>query len=143
MTIFLHIRERFPARALEWLCSGLIFALGLAMLIFPASFDRVGLESFSQLMRPAAWAAMGVALGGMRLSALFINGRDPRVSIPARLAGAVLGAGYYGLFVGRFAEGSTSTSIAFGVVTYSALMLADIYNAMRVTADRKAQREGV
>ncbi|MET0337897.1 MAG: hypothetical protein ABW063_09050, partial [Caulobacter sp.] len=112
MTLFIRIRERFPTRALEWLCSGLIFALGLSMLIFPASFDRPGLATFAQLMDPLAWALAGIGLGGARLCALFINGHDVKLSIPGRLVGAVLGAGFFGLFVGRFVESSTGDAIA-------------------------------
>lgn len=139
MPLFIRIKERFPTRALEWFCSGLIFALGISMLAFPASFDRPGLATFSQLMDPITWALCGTAIGGLRLCALFINGHDPKVSLPARFAGTILGAGFFGLFVGRFAESSTSDAIAFGVITYSGLMVADIYNTMRVTADAKAE----
>jgi len=139
MTLFIRIRERFPSRAPEWFCSGLIFALGIAMVIFPASFERPGLETFVQLMPQATWALVGVLLGGWRLSFLFINGHSPRLSVPARLVGAVLGVGFFGLFVGRFVESSTSNAIALGVITYSGLALADLYNTMRVTADAKAE----
>lgn len=139
MTLFIRIKERFPTRALEWFCSGLIFALGISMLAFPASFDRPGLSSFAQLMDPLVWSLGGIAVGGLRLCAMFINGHDPKVSLPARFVGTILGAGFYGLFVGRFVESSTSDAIAFGVITYAGLMVADIYNTMRVTADAKAE----
>lgn len=139
MTLFLNIRRRFPARALEWLCGGLIFALGISMLMFPASFERPGQETFEAFMPPVVWSLLGVGLGGLRLCALLINGHDRKVSIPTRLVGAIMGAGFFGLFVGRFAESSTSNAIAFGVITYSALMIADLYNTMRVTADAKAE----
>lgn len=139
MTLFIRIRERFPTRALEWFCSALIFALGLSMLSFPASFERPALATFTQLMDPVVWALCGIGLGGARLSALFINGRNARLSIPARFLGAILGTGFYGLFVGRFVESSTSNAIALGVITYSGLMMADIYNTMRVTAHAKAE----
>ncbi len=139
MTLFLRIKERFPARALEWFCGGLILALGWTMLLLPGSFDRPGLQNFVDLMPPISWAFSGLVLGCMHIAGLVLNGHQPKISIPLRLISAALGASFFGLFVGRFAETTTSGSVAFGVITYSALVLAQIYNTFRIAEDAKEQ----
>lgn len=137
MTIFLKIKEHFPVRALEWFCSFLILLLGWTMLIAPDSFDRPAMQSFSELMPGIVWALSLMVLGFFRLGALAVNGSNFKITLPIRWLGSILGAGLFGLFVGRFSLAMDDSSVLFAIVTYSSLVIAEIYNTLRTAQEAK------
>lgn len=137
MTIFVRIKERFPIRALEWFCAFLILMLGWSMLISQDSFTRPSMQSFNEIMPGIAWALSLLTIGFVRVVSLVINGNKTIVTLPLRWVGSILGASIFGFFVGRFSSSMEDSSVLLILVTFTSLVMAEVYNTLRIAQEAK------
>lgn len=86
------------------------------------------------------WAAAFGLVGGGRLAALYVNGRNPRTP-HARMAGALFGALSWGQVAWLLTAGTWGvTGIAHtGTGLYGLLALADLFSIFRAAHDARYQ----
>jgi hypothetical protein len=128
--------RKFPARAAEWMTASMVTTMGLAFAGWPRMFATSDYLSELRDFAPQSfWAATLLAIGCMRLSALFING-SWRPSPHLRLAGAVLSVLVWSKILDGFAHlGRPSPALAI----YPWLALADFYAVFRAGRDARRQ----
>jgi hypothetical protein len=129
--------SRSRNRVFEWMSAGALFADGVLFIFSPRSIQE---SSFAPILDafPAALIAVLVLMtGGMRIAALWHNGRWPVVGPSIRIVGAILGAVAWSAMgfalLKQVAE--VDRAMSPGVTVYVALFLAELYSARRAAAD--------
>jgi hypothetical protein len=129
------VRKRLPERVGEWSCSGVILLIGVGLFYAPGTLGRQGLSSFASWAPPFGWSGFALLLAAERIISLFINGHGARGSAPLRLLGSIVGASFFGAFLGRFLSVSTPDAPAFGVYFSTTFLLLEMWNATRAMKD--------
>jgi hypothetical protein len=143
--LIVHFRKTFRVRACEWLLATMVFLWGV-VLLQPADTFAIS-PSYSELQRwasEATWGWFCLVGGGLRLTALAINGAA-RPSPHARAVLAALSAFFFAqITLGLLLSGGP---LSTGLAVYPLAAAFDIYNAMRAAddaahSDRKARDAG-
>lgn len=126
------LRETFPVRASEWALSWMLFNWGIILTLNPNLFDiSPSYNTFASMMSETAWGLVCLAIGGMRIAFLFINGlwrRSPHL----RMAGAFISCFFwFQISAGFIYAGTWSTGLAI----YPVLLMLDIHNLLRAATD--------
>lgn len=125
-----HLQTRFA----EWQNGMILFSWGLYVSLNPYLFLTPPNNQWGTLLMygpQSMWGAVGTIVGGIRLGALYVNGRR-KITPSIRLAMSVLSALVMGqLVLGLLRSGMPST----GLCVYPFLLLGDIYSAYRAGAD--------
>jgi hypothetical protein len=141
--LILHITKTFRIRSTEWFLAWVVFSWGWILLL-PVNTFAVS-ASYTELARWGSedtWGWFCLIGGGIRLSALVINGAA-RPSPHVRMVFALLSAFFFwNLTLGFLASGAVAT----GFAVYPAACLFDIYNALQAAqdaaeSDRKAREK--
>lgn len=123
----------------EWLSSVLMCAWAL---VLAAPGDSLAGPTFSAFHRygltETFWACAFGAMGGMRLAALYINGRSPRTPY-ARMLCAFFGFLAWGQVAVLVLEGALSTLgvVSPGVAIYGVLSLVELRSLYRASYDAR------
>ena len=138
-----HFRTGRPTlagcRDTEWL-SSLIMCVWALVLAVPG--DSLAGPSFSAFHRlgltETVWACAFGATGGLRLAALYINGRSPRTPY-ARMLGAFFGFISWGQVGFLVYEGTMATLgvVSPGVAVYGVLAAMELRSLYRASYDAR------
>ena len=126
-------------RDTEWL-SSLIMCVWALVLAVPG--DSLAGPSFSAFHRlgltETVWACAFGVMGGLRLAALYINGRSPRTPY-ARMLGAFFGFISWGQVGFLVYEGTMATlgAISPGVAVYGVLSMVELRSLYRASYDAR------
>lgn len=133
-TMLLKLGDHFPLRVTEWLVAGMLLSWGVATLNMPATEWNVAINrELADLAGRTFWGLYAVALGVMRLAALFVNGAIRR-SPHARAIAAFLSCLIWSqLTLAAFTFTWAAPSMSF----YPWLLVADVYNVWRAARDAK------
>ena len=133
-TMWIELKRHFEARASEWISAFILMAWGAYVILHPglfsASTDLVW-HSHLSLATQEVWGFGAFTAGGIRLTALFINGRwglTPLIRVATSFLSVFV---WFWVAVGLFRAGIANT----GIVVYTGLMLADMYSAFRAASD--------
>lgn len=129
--MLVRIRQRFHIRAVEWLASTAMIALGLYLLVWPYAFLRAGLSGFAMLAPQYVWTLACVAIGLLRIGALILNGHRPQISAPVRCVGAILGVGLFASVAVAYALATDQYAPPMAALFAVMFTLADLYSAAR------------
>lgn len=147
--LVVQLRKHFPARWPEWFMSATVFAWGFYVVLHPSLFTQPDtvhmmseLAAVASPHNPASfWGLIGVVLGLVRATALFVNGaytRTPMIRLVMSFASAFL---WTQVFLGLFKSDTPN----MGLVIYPALVIMDIVSAYRASTDmvfaEKARRD--
>lgn len=127
--------QHFQIRFSEWWAAILLFSLGTYISMHPGMMtdphSGTLWTGMTRIMPQETWGLAAVVVGGARLAALYVNGHHART--PAvRLAAAFFSAFFFTqLTVGLYNSGLQNT----GIITYSLVVLADIYSGFRASQD--------
>lgn len=132
--MILKLQDHFAVRVADWLVAGCLVSWGMALLGAPAEIWNHPIHSeLAKLGSQTFWGAFAMALGTVRLGALFVNGavrRTPHL----RALGAFLTLFIWSqLLLGLLASTLPSNAAIF----YPWLLLADMYNVYRAAQDAK------
>ena len=130
----LRLQDHFPLRITDWLLASILTTWGLAALaVDPVVWQLHINHELGEFASQDVWGSVTVALGMIRLTALFINGALRR-SPHARAIGSFLTCFVWlQLTLGVFTA-PMSTISAF---VYPWLLIADFYNVFRASQDAK------
>jgi hypothetical protein len=128
-------------RVFEWCSSGALFGDGILFILSPGSLRQSAFSPILDAFPPGLIAFLFLLTGGMRIIALWHNGRWPIVGPSIRIVGAVIGAVAwssmgFALLLQVFEVGR---SMSPGVPVYAALCIAELYSARRAAADVRAR----
>lgn len=139
MYVLQKLHKEFPTRVVEWGLSYIIITWASVLVLWPdLMYTGVNptYDSWLGIMRQSLWAMVGLVIGGVRLSALYINGAHVRSPV-ARLAMGFLSMGFWFLvFIGVVRAGPST-----GWAVYPWLMLADGYAVYVAGGDAWMARE--
>lgn len=130
----LKLQEHFPLRICDWLVAGFLTTWGLACLAAQPDVWALPVNrELANIGPQGLWGAAAVALGLVRLAALFINGavrRTPHVRA---------GFAFLTMFIWlQLTLGVFSASVpSLSVIVYPWLLLADTFNVFRAAQDAK------
>jgi hypothetical protein len=130
--IILELRKHFPPRAIEWLISGILMSWGITVILTPGLF-RLN-EAFTGLLAMAPqerWGLYAMAIGAIRMGALFINGswrRTPIIRVLCSFASAFV---WTQVFLGFLNSPIPTTAFAF----FPWFIASDLYSAFRAATD--------
>lgn len=130
-----HFAGRWP----EWVLAILLFAMGCKLLSPTEVFQSSpGFRSMTEFGTETQWGFFLVSIGGVRILALAINGTFSclaRWTPIARAAFALLsGFAWFSIAIGLYVSNPTS----WAHLTYSALLVMDILNAIFASGDAGA-----
>lgn len=136
-----RMRTGIQDRALEWFSSLVMFCWGI-VLALPA--DTLSAPQYAAFRRFGAteefWAISLMAIGAMRLTALYINGRWPKTPM-LRMVGSLFGAVTWAQVFVLIAEGSIQAGAAnTGLGVYGPLALAEVLSIYRAAFDARYYR---
>lgn len=127
--------QHFQARFAEWFSGFVLLAFGTYLTLHPGMFTDpriVALWSgMAAMMAQETWGLVGVIVGGVRLGALYINGRHhrtPTIRLVTSFASAFV---WTQVVLGLWKSDVPNT----GVIIYTAIVCADIYSAFRASQD--------
>lgn len=129
-----RFRRNLPNKFEEWVCSIVIFAIGMIWLIFPENFARPDMAVFLDIMDPKQWTGICILVGVVRLIAISFNGEFRVAGGLMRLAGSIIGCTIFGAFFGR-SLASSEGILTLGTALYTGYFIMDIRNAVRSAAD--------
>jgi len=126
-------------RASEWQAAIAIFGMGVWTVLWPGAFADGRFAAVDNLIAVPVLTWLLMILGGMRMTALYINGRVPFVGPVIRMLGALAGAALfsqlgYALWLNHL---STEVAASPGIVIYSSLAGSELYSAYRAAGDAR------
>lgn len=125
-----HLQARFP----EWQNGLILFTWGCYVTAHPGLFLAPPNNQWGALLMygsQAMWGSFAILVGGVRLGALYVNGRK-KITPSIRLAMSFFSALVMAqLILGLLRSGMPST----GLCVYPFLLLGDMYAAFRAGAD--------
>jgi hypothetical protein len=133
--IWIKVREKMPARILEWVAGIMMVIVGLYLVIWPTAFERAGLAGFATIAPVGSWVAASLCLGALRVGALVVNGHKPTLSAPVRCFVAILGAGLFGSVAAGYSLATNQHGPPLAMFFALAFTLSDIFNAARSGLD--------
>lgn len=95
-------RTRMSTRAVEWLLASLQVAWGTAVLLPGVELTGPNYQPLLALAPEPVWGNLAIAIGGLRLGALYINGTWRRTPI-LRALGAAFGVVWWIVLGGLYA----------------------------------------
>lgn len=121
-------------RVADWLLAGILISWGLGCLSVPdTTWMQPAYIGLRRIAGQETWGSFCVALGVLRMGALFINGAVRRTP-HTRMAGAFVSA----LLWLQLSFAMFNTSIpAIAVAIYPWLFLGDVYNVYRAAQDAR------
>jgi hypothetical protein len=126
-------------RDTEWLSAVLMCAWALVLACPGDSFSGPAFLAFHRLgMTETFWACTFGATGGLRIAALYINGRSPRTPY-ARMVGAFfgfLGWGQVGFLIYQGTMGTLGV-VSPGVAVYGVLSAVELRSLYRASYDAR------
>lgn len=121
------LRSTFPARASEWALGIMLFNWGMVLMIDPGLFDdKPAFHGLDAIMSQPSWMRLCLAIGGVRLIVLAINGawrRSPHMRACAAFVSC--------FFWFEITIGFAQTGLGTGVAVYPVLFFLDAFNAIR------------
>ena len=137
-----RLHRLVEGRGLEWLSSAVMVAWGGTLALPGNTFDTGSFAAFHGYgpMDEAFWAAAFGLVGGARIAALYINGRNPRTPY-ARMSGSLFGALSWGQVSWLFTQGTFGVTgvPSTGTGVYALLALADLVSIFRAAHDARYQ----
>lgn len=134
MTVHVSFKETFPLRAPEWIAAGMMADWGRKLLAFPDIFaTSPAFGSMDAIMAQWAWGSLAMALGGLGLIALAINGlwfATPFFRLVASFGRMFL---WLQIQFGLLAGGMPNT----GTSIYIGLAALEIWNMYRASGDAR------
>lgn len=129
--------SRSRNRVFEWTSAGALFADGVLFILSPRSISESSFAPILDAFPIVLIAVLFLMTGGMRIVALWHNGRWPVLGPSIRIVGAILGAVAWSAMgfalLKQVAE--VDRAMSPGVTVYIALFLAELYSARRAAAD--------
>lgn len=128
-------------RLFEWVATTIMFGIGVCILLSPGS---VRTEPFLYLLQ-LGFSSFGlgvlfIALGSLRIVALYLNGRLPTYGPRARALGALVGAAIWGEMLASLFSITLATGIvSIGLALFAPLMLGDLTSCYRAAGDVRAR----
>lgn len=123
----------------EWLAAAIMCGIAFILALPGDSLAGPAFSAFHRLgLTETFWACVFGSIGGLRLAALYINGRNPRTPY-ARMAGAFFGFmawGYVGILVFM---GTMDQLGAFniGLAVFGSLAVAELRSLYRASYDAR------
>lgn len=143
LTVDERLHRALQDRGLEWFSAAVMVAWGLTLAMPGNTLAGSNFQAFQRypFMTETFWATIFGIVGGMRLVALYINGRNPRTPY-ARMGGALFGTISWGQVSLLITEGTYgATGIAStGTGVYALLALADLVSIYRAAHDVRYYR---
>lgn len=135
MTTWVGLRKHFDARSLEWFIGIYLCAWGAYVILHPGMFTQSGAgRVFSGLLDlgpQEVWGFGAFVVGGIRLTALFINGTwglTPLIRVATSFLSVFV---WFWVCVGLYRSGMPQT----GLIVYPGFVLADMFSAFRAASD--------
>lgn len=135
MHFFLKFNHKFSVRATEWLCGVILFLWGIVLLASPEAFAEGAnyYWTLERLFSQPTWAWACLAMGAIRLAALYVNG-SRRETPFARMATAFVSCFFwYQIALGLALSGIVNT----GLAVYPVLLIFEVYNVLRSSIDAR------
>lgn len=129
--------EHFRMRRSEWMLAAAMLAVGLAYLTIDGLFTDRYFDTMLAMASQRSWGLAVAALGTMRLTMLWINGRW-RVSPYFRSGGAIAGAG---LWITLFTSAVTSAALVQSVGLWLMFFAFDCLAAYDAAGDARRANE--
>ena len=126
-------------RVTEWLLASLMVAWGLAVALPGDTLAPAGYRLLAALAPEPVWAAVSLAIGLMRMTALTVNGRWRRSPL-LRAGGAAWGIGWWLVLGWLTWLGSDPAAVPAAHANYPVLALAEAHSVWRGAGD--AYRSG-
>lgn len=135
--IVVRFQQTFPLRVAEWAAAGILITLGVVLLNNPEIFGLVQHEAMRRLAPQPVWGWACFVVGLIRFMALVINGAW-RASPHIRAVCAFMSCFVWLQFSLGLAASSVVTT---GLAVYPWLLLLDIHNVFRASADARLADE--
>ena len=120
-------------RALEWLFAGLMILWGLYVMAPIDTFRDAQYALMTQTAPEPVWGAFSLAIGFVRIVALWVNGswrRTPAI----RLLSSIIGVMWW-IALGFLLVAGPEYNVPAGVVYYLGFIGAEIFSCWRSSAD--------
>ncbi len=128
-------------RVFEWCSASALFGDGILFILSPRSLAESSFSPILDAFPTTLIALIFLLTGGIRIAALWHNGRWPILGPSLRIIGAVLGAVAWSSMGFALAKQvfEVGRAMSPGVPVYLALFLAELYSARRAAADVRAR----
>lgn len=132
MTIWVEVRNHLEVRMPEWLNAFYLTLWGAYVILHPGMMGRnVLFSGLLDLAPQEVWGLAALIVGGVRVGALWINGRWHITPIIRVVTSFVSVFVWFWICVGLYRSGEPQT----GLVIYPGLMIADMLSAFRAASD--------
>lgn len=135
MAVHVRFQQTFPLRIPEWIEAAIMTCLGLMVLVNPGMFEQTpSFNGMAQILPQEAWGIAALILGMLGLVALAINGfwkATPFIRAMCAFARCFV---WLQIIFGLMLTGIPTT----GLVVYPWLLILDVWNINRATADARA-----
>lgn len=121
-------------RSVEWLLGSLMVAWGVGLLLPGNSMDIPTYRHLGALAPESVWAAWSIAIGGLRLFALYVNGSHFRTPL-IRAICAVLGMIWWIVLGFLLVRGVQQAALPAGLMWYPVFIGFEGYSAFRSARD--------
>lgn len=132
--MIVQFEQHVHIRLGEWLAAAISLSIGILLFAVPDMFKNEQLfEAMRQFARQQVWAFALFSFGLARIIALYVNGRKG-ITPYVRMAMAFFSCFiWYNFTLGLFLSGVPALSL----VTIPWLLVLDIYNVFRASADAR------
>lgn len=135
------ITDHFPARASEWALASMLMLWGHILLVSPGIFESsTAFRELASFASETVWGFACLAMGGARLTALFVNGSFPKFRYSPHVRAVMSYFSCYFWFAisfGILLSQIPTTDLA----VYPVLLLLDVYNGHRAACDAREADE--
>jgi len=143
ITLDERLHRALQDRGLEWFSAAVMVAWGVTLALPGDTLAGANFSAFQRYpwMTESFWASVFGVIGGMRLCALYINGKNPRTPY-ARMVGSLFGTVAWLQVSLLITEGTYGvTGIAStGTGVYALLAFADLVSIYRAAHDARYTR---
>lgn len=121
-------------RSVEWLLAGLMLAWGIGLILPGNTMALAGYRHLAALAPEPAWAAWSIALGGVRIAALYGNGSWFRTPL-VRAGGSVLGTIWWLVLGFLMFNGAQGGPLPAELMWFPVFCGFELYSAFRGARD--------
>ena len=131
MTTWIEMKRHFEVRSLEWFNGLYLFLWGAYVILHPGMMDLIVYRGLTDLAGQEWWGLTAFTIGGIRIGALWVNGRwglTPIIRVVTSFLSVFV---WFWICVGLYRSGLPQT----GLVIYPGLVAADMFSAFRAASD--------
>ena len=122
------------SRALEWLLAGMMVLWGVGLMMPWDSFGGPTYRHLAALAAQPVWGAFSLAIGLIRIAALYYNGGWHRTPL-LRLLGALLGTVWWAVLLWLIWLSAREAGLPAATFWYPGLIAAELYACDRTGRD--------